>query len=108
MARYLFEANLTAQAVDALIKNPHDRAEGIGPMIEAMGGKLDAYYFAAGQGTIYVIYHLPDEVSLEALSMVVLAGGAVTSFKTTPVLTSAEAVEAMKKAATILYKPPSA
>ena len=45
--------------------------------------------------------------ALEALDMAVLAGGAVTSLKNTALLTGAEAVEAMKKGASIAYKPPS-
>ena len=57
---------------------------------------------------VFVIYELPDDIAVEALIMAVLAGGAVTSAKTTAIITSAEAVEAMKKAAEIIYNPPSA
>jgi hypothetical protein len=46
-------------------------------------------------------------VSVEALMMAVLAGGAVTSFESTVLLTAAEAIEAMKKAAGTGYKPPA-
>ena len=76
-------------------------------MVEALGGTLEEYYFAVGQNTVYTLGDIPDEVSLEALVMAVLAGGAVTSFKSTPLLTAAEAVEAMQKAADVLYKPPA-
>ena len=50
---------------------------------------------------------MPDEVSVEATTMAVLAGGAVTSIKFTALLTAAEAMESMERAREALYKPPS-
>jgi len=44
---------------------------------------------------------------VEALTMAVLASGAVASIKCTGILTSAEAVEAMKAAGNVGYRPPS-
>ena len=107
MARYLFKMGVTPQTFAKLIKNPDDRAKGARPAFEALGGKLIEYYFAVGQGGIYTLAELPDEVSAEALMMSVLAGGAVTSFESTVLLTAAEAMEAMKKAGATGYKPPA-
>ena len=107
MARYLFEIGIAPQVFSTMIKNPHDRAEATQPMFEALGGKLEEYYFAVGQSTVYAVAQIPEEVSLEALTMAVLAGGAVTSVKSTAILTAAEAVVAMKKAGDIVYRPPS-
>jgi len=107
MTRYLTEATLTPQAFAAFIKNPQDRAQAFRPLYEAAGGKLEAYYFAVGQNTVYTMAQVPDEIAVEALVMVVMAGGAVTSVKVTAILTAAEAVEAMKKAGSIAYEPPS-
>ena len=50
---------------------------------------------------------LPDNVSAAALSMAVLAGGAIKVFKTTLLLSVNEGIEAMKKASKLGYKPPS-
>ena len=108
MTRYLFEFQLTPQAFAALMKAPQDRAQALRPLTEAAGGKLEGYYFAVGSSTAYVLGYYPDEVTAEAAAMIVLAGGAVASIKGTAILTSAEAVEAMKKAAKLAYKPPSA
>jgi uncharacterized protein with GYD domain len=107
MVRYLFEMQISPQAVDTLIKNPNDRAKVMRPLFEALGGKLEEYYMAAGANTVYVVGYLPDEVTLLAINMATFAGGALTSTKATPILTAAEAVEGMKKAADIAYKPPS-
>lgn len=108
MTRYLVEMAVAPQTFDALIKNPHDRLQATRPAVEALGGTAEAYYFVVGQHIIYCVIQLPDEVALEALTMAVFAGGAVTSFNAKPILTSAEAVEAMEKARDTLYKPPSA
>jgi uncharacterized protein with GYD domain len=91
-----------------MMQNPHDRAEATRPMVKAMGGRLIEYYFAVGENTTYVVTEIPDEMSVSALTMAILAGGALETTKCTPILTAAEAVEAMQKAADVAYQPPSA
>jgi uncharacterized protein with GYD domain len=107
MARYLLEVGVTPETFGTLMKNPQDRAKATRPVFEAFGGSLDEYYFAVGQTTVYLVGEMPDEVSIEAMTMAVLAGGAVTSIKFTPILTAAEAMQAMEKAADAMYRPPS-
>jgi uncharacterized protein with GYD domain len=108
MARYLVEVGVTPEAFGTMMKNPQDRAKATRPVFEAFGGSLDEYYFAVGQATIYCVAEMPDEISIEAMTIAVLAGGAVTSTKFTPILTAAEAMEAMERAAEGMYRPPSA
>jgi hypothetical protein len=50
---------------------------------------------------------VPDNESMTAISLAVAAGGAVKASKTTPLMTGAQAVEAMKKAADVakVYRP---
>lgn len=61
----------------------------------------------AGDYDVVEIATLPDDESAVALSMAVQAGGAVKSFKTTPLLSVNEGIEAMKKASGLGYRPPS-
>lgn len=107
MARYLYEMVLAPQAFAALVKNPGDRIEANRAVVESVGGELLEYYFAVGTNTVYTIMEIPDTLSAEALTMAVLAGGAVTSIRATAILTSAEAVDAMKMAGGTGYQPPS-
>ena len=107
MACYLFQLSIAPQAFATLIRNPNDRAEATRPVFEAVGGRLEEYYFAVGESTVYVLCDVPDHVSVEALTMAVLAGGAVTSVKATALLTAAEAVDVMKKAGEMTYRPPT-
>ena len=108
MTRYLIEATIAPHSFEAYLKDPQDRAEALGPVVEALGGKLIAAYFGVGQNKVYGIAEYPDDITLEAATMAMLAAGVSTSIKSTPIITSAEAVEAMKKAADIAYQPPSA
>ena len=107
MARYLYQVCLKPEAYATMIQNPQDRGEAVRPVFEAAGGSLEEYYFAVGENTVYVLAEVPDHASLEAINMATLAGGAIASIKVTGILTAREAVDVMKKAGDVAYKPPS-
>ncbi len=107
MAHYLFQAAYTPEAWAALVKNPQSRAEAIRPIIEGLGGKLVGVYLAFGEYDVVGLAEMPDNVSAAAFSMAASAGGAVKTVKTTPLMTTEEAVEAMRKAGQAAYRPPS-
>ena len=44
MAHYLIQASYTQGGITDLIKNPQDRAAAVRPVVERMGGKLEAFY----------------------------------------------------------------
>ena len=106
MPRYLIQASYTTQGISDLVKNPQDRTAAVRPVIERMGGKLESIYFAFGEYDAMLIVELPDNVAMAAISMAVGASGAFRSFKTTVLISMDEAVEAMRKAGTISYRPP--
>jgi uncharacterized protein with GYD domain len=58
-----------------------------------------------GEYDIIGVVDMPDSVSAAAFSMAIAAGGACRAVRTTPLLSSAESLEAMKKAATCGYQP---
>ena len=106
MPFYLIQASYTAPAVGAMIKNPQDRAAAVGPMMEKMGGKLHGLWFTFGEYDIVAIAETPDAVTAAAISMAIGSSGAMSAYRTTPLMTSAEATEAMKKAAGVGYQAP--
>ena len=106
MPLYMFQASYTTQGISDLVKTPQDRAAAVRPIIERMGGKLENLYFAFGDFDVVAIAELPDNVSMSALAMAVGASGAFGSFKTTVLIPMDEAVEAMRKAGTVGYRPP--
>ena len=106
MSYYMIQASYTAPAVATMVKNPQDRAAAVRPMIERMGGKLHGLWFAFGEFDIVAIAEMPDNVSATAVSMAIGSSGTMSSFRSTPLMTAAEAVEAMKKAAAVTYPAP--
>ncbi|OGA00069.1 MAG: hypothetical protein A2Z64_11555 [Betaproteobacteria bacterium RIFCSPLOWO2_02_67_12] len=108
MPFYLVQASYGTQATAAMIKNPQDRAAAVRPVIERMGGKLHGLWLAFGEYDAVVIAEMPDNVSAAAVSMAVGSSGGISAYRTTPLLTTAEAMEAMKKAGGVGYRAPGA
>jgi uncharacterized protein with GYD domain len=72
-------------------------------LTKALGGKVEAFYYALGDDDVYVIADLPDNTTAAAISLAVNAIGAV-QLKTVPLLTPEEVDEAAKKS--VAYRPP--
>ena len=106
MSYYLIQASYTGPAIAAMIKNPQDRAAAVRPMIEKAGGKLHGLWFTFGESDVVAIAEMPNNVSAAALSMAIGASGAMSSYRSTPLMTSGEAVEAMQKAGAVSYSAP--
>ena len=107
MPRYLLRLSASANTWAAMIKDPSNRLEANRPVVESMGGKLEGYYFVVGENEIVEIIDMPDDVSMEAITIAILASGAVISIKASTLLTSEEAMEAMRRAGDVGYRPPS-
>ena len=107
MAYYMYQASFTADAWAKMVKEPQDREKALRPVIEKLGGKLIGYWMAFGESDAVVIVQLPDNVSAAAASLAATAGGAVKSLKTTALMSIDESMQAMKKASSVAYRPPS-
>ena len=106
MPLYLTMFSYTPDAWAKLIKNPEDRRAAAKKYIEEVGGKLHGFWYAFGDHDGYNLWEAPDNVSMAATAMAFSAGGALSSLHTTVLLTVDETVAAMKKAASITYRPP--
>jgi uncharacterized protein with GYD domain len=106
-SNYLLQVAYTSEAWARLIANPHDRIDAVRPVIEKLGGKILHGWYAFGDYDIVTVIEMPGNIEAAAFSLAAAAGGAVKSIKTTPLLTTAEGVQAMKKATMSGYKAPS-
>jgi uncharacterized protein with GYD domain len=106
MARYLFQVTYTPEAWATQIKNPQNRVEIVRPAFEGLGGTIENAYFAFGEYDVVLIADMPDNVSAAAISLAINSGGALKAIKTTPLMTVEEALEAVRKAGTVQYRPP--
>ena len=108
MPHYLIQVAYNSKGVAALVKEPQDRIEKVRPAVEALGGRIESAYYAFGDYDIVLTAEMPDNTKAAAMSLAVGAGGAVSSYRTTVLLTSEEAVQAMSQAAESLYQPATA
>ena len=104
MPQFLHQVAYTSDGWKALIAQPQDRLEAVRSAIEKLGGKLIHGWFAFGDYDVVAITEMPDNISAAAIAIAFAGGGACKSVQTTPLLTTEEAVAAMKKAGQSGYK----
>jgi uncharacterized protein with GYD domain len=104
MPFYLHQVSYNSEAVARLIANPQDRIEAVRGPIEKLGGKIKDSYFAFGPYDAVLITEMPDNVSAAAIALAFAAGGALRTCQTTALLTTAETIDAMRKASACGYK----
>ena len=104
MAKYLWQANYVGEGLKGLLKEGgSSRRAVVEKIVNSMGGKLEAFYYAFGETDLYGIADMPDNVSTAAFALTIAASGAVT-LKTTVLLTPEEIDKAVKKSPS--YRPP--
>ena len=108
MATFMIQAAYNTDGWKGLIAQPQNRIEAIKPAVEQLDGTIVAGWMAFGEYDIVAIVELPNNVSAAAFSIAVSAGGTVKGFKTTPLMSMDEAVEAMELAAESAYAPATA
>ena len=106
LSSYLIEVAYTPDAWAGMVKQPQNRREAVRPVVEKLGGKFEHAWLAFGEYDIVGVVELPENTDAAAFAMAVYAGGAVKAFKTTPLLSVAEGVEAMRKAQGAGYRRP--
>ena len=96
MPKYLVQASYTAEGIQGLVK---DKASGrkaaVQSAVKAVGGKVDAFYYAFGADDAVIILDLPDNVTAAAVGLATLGSGTVR-VRTTPLLTVEEVDKALE------------
>lgn len=107
MSFYLFKGRYTTASIKSLVSKPEDREAAAGKMIAAMGGKLHHLFFCFGDEDVVALIEAPDDETMAACALLVGASGTMSGGSTTKLMTSKEAMKAMKKAGagSASYKP---
>ena len=105
MPLYLYQAAYTPESLAALIKNPANRLDVVAEQIRSTGVRLVSGGYSLGEHDIAIVMEAPDDTTMAAVSVAIAAGGAVRNARTTKLLSGAEFVEALKKAASVGYRP---
>jgi uncharacterized protein with GYD domain len=86
-----------------MLQNPQDRTNALRAPIESLGGKIHQLFMSFGDYDAVLLIEMPNNVAAAAIAIAIAAGGAVKDIKTTPLMTVAEGVEALKQAGTSGY-----
>jgi uncharacterized protein with GYD domain len=106
MAKFLITASYTAEGAKGLMKEGGSgRRAAVQKVLDSVGGKLEAFYFAFGKDDAFVIVDVPDNASVVAVSLAVNASG-VVRVSTTPLISPDDLDAASKKS--VGYRPPGA
>jgi uncharacterized protein with GYD domain len=109
MPFYLLQIAYTPESFKSMIANPTDRKAAAEKVTAAAGGKVHQFFFAFGKYDAIVIVEAPDDVAVAGAMMAIAASGGFSAGATTKLLTSDEAMAAMKVGAKVagVYKPPA-
>lgn len=106
---------ITQEGVKGMITEPQNRAEVVGKLVAALGGKLISYHFLLnGEFDYFIVTDMPEDKIAEVAmvnSMLVRGSGGIQSITSVPAVRAEDAVPIMQKAqkmaAAMAYKAPN-
>jgi uncharacterized protein with GYD domain len=107
MSLYLGRFSYTPEAIKALADNPQDRSKAAAEAAESVDAKLVGFWYAFGEFDGVFLAEAPDNTTVLAFAMAIGGAGALSKLETTVLLDMEEAQEAMRKAGSATYRPPS-
>ena len=106
MPKFMIKASYNTDGAKGLMKEGGSaRRAAVQKLVESLGGKVEAFYFAYGEADAYIITDMPDAATGIAISLTVNASGAVR-LSTIPLISPEELDAASKK--TVNYRAPGA
>ena len=96
MAKYLYQVRYTPSGIQGVVEDSASgRRADVQAAVQALGGKIEAFYYAFGEDDVVMIADLPGTVPAAAFSMRTSATGTVR-VRTTPLLTVEEMDQALE------------
>jgi uncharacterized protein with GYD domain len=94
--KYLIQASYTKEGIQGLVgDSASGRRADAQAAVKAVGGKVEAFYYAFGQDDVILILDLPDNITAAAVSLTTAGTGTVL-VRTTPLLTVEEVDKALE------------
>ena len=79
MAKFLIIASYTSEGTKGLLKDGGSkRREVVTEAVKALGGTVEAFYYAFGDADAYAAVDFPDNISAAAISLAINAAGSVS------------------------------
>ena len=105
MPKYLVQGSYTDQGLKGLQKEGGSkRRMMVEKLAEAMGGKLEVFYYAFGSDDFVIILDLPSNIDMAATAIVAQASGMVKS-RVTVLMDPEEVDQAVQRK--VDFRPPS-
>jgi uncharacterized protein with GYD domain len=96
MPKYLIQASYTREGIQGLVGDSAScRRADVQAAVKAVGGKVEAFYYAFGPDDVIIILDLPDNITAAAVSLTTAGTGTVL-VRTTPLLTVEEVDKALE------------
>ena len=108
MPIYMSQFSFTSEAWAALARQPEDRSEAVGGLIEGLGGRLISYYYSFGDYDGVIISEAPDETAIASALVAAVSAGHIKTIKTTTLLSAQEGMEMLRRAGEMTYRGPGA
>ena len=110
MAKFVVVGGYTADAWAKMIDNPGDRTAAVTKVLEALGGKLESFYWSFGDDDFLGIIEVPDDSAGAAFSIAVGSSGTLRNVRTIKLVSLDEGRKVLEKAkaAKAVYSPPGA
>ena len=106
MPFYLIQGVYSQEGSSHLVTHPQRREDVLRETCKELGGQLHFYFFSFGQYDAAMLAELPDNEAAAALAVSAKASGGASTVHTTVLLTTTEAIEAMKKAQNDKFEAP--
>lgn len=105
MPKYMINASYSTQGINGILaEGGSSRRTAVDALATSVGGSVEAFYFTLGEHDVVAIVDVPDNAAAAAIAMTVGAGGGLSDYSTTVLLTAAEMDAASKKSPA--YRPP--
>ena len=108
MPLYMARFSYTPEAWAGLVRNPENREEVVGRVLEDAGAKLHQIWFSFGADDGFALIEAPSNKTAAGISIAVASSGSFRTFETSVLMTQAEMLEALETAGEIAYAAPGA
>ena len=108
MAKYALIGGYTSEAWAKMIETPGDRVAAVRKVGEAVGAKLEQFFWSFGDDDYLAIVDAPDDITAGALAIAVGSSGSLRNLRTIKLITPEEGRKVLEKAkaAKVAYAPP--
>ena len=107
MAQFLVQFSYASRSFRQMVDRPDaDHAAEAAALVESVGGKLLGYWLSLGAFDGVVLIEAPDNSVAASIAIAIGGSGEVSRFQTVALLTTEEARQAARKAASATHLPP--